>query len=298
LASATHLIDYGPAVSTRILRSRAWIQKLVAKSVGRHLGTSAPFRTVVLCYHSVHPSISFATRPGTFEAHLAYLARHCDVVAFNDVRQQSGQVATRPRVAITFDDGYLDNYEIAVPLLLKHGITATFFLTAGFLGGEPAVAERFRQDWRARPGAVRPMNWGHVRSLCSLGMQVGAHTWSHPVLARLNRSAVKRELTLSKTIIEQAIGRQVVDLAYPYGQPGRSFNRTTMELAEEAGYERAAAVLFREVCATHSQLALPRFVVDQDSAAILGQKIAGWWDVMGRAREMRSGLQRWHVSTP
>src|SRR5687767_12557712 len=95
-------------------------------------------RVVVLCYHSIHPSLPFrSATPEMFTEHLEWLREHCECVPFSRIplaRSRAGH--GRPIVAVTFDDGYADNHEFALPLLLESGIPATFFVTSGFLQGD------------------------------------------------------------------------------------------------------------------------------------------------------------------
>ena len=232
----------------------------------------------VLCYHSVHPRHSFALRPEVFEAHLAWLAAHCAVIPLQDVLRQ--QASDRPRVAISFDDGYRDNHEVALPLLAKYGMTATFFLTSGFVDGDPAVAARLGAAWQASSNEIEPLSWTQVGELRAAGMSIGAHTVSHPVLGALAAAAVRAELTDSKNRLEDRCGGPITSLAYPYGVLGESVNRETLSLAAETGYELAALVRFRGVRPGDSPLALPRFIAELDSAETLRQKVLGWWDIV------------------
>lgn len=244
-------------------------------------------RTVVLCYHSVHPTKSFASAtPTTFGHHLDWLTRHCDVVPLEQIpRTVLTAGRTRPAVAITFDDGYLDNYEFAFPLLHSRHLPATFFLTAGFLDKDPAVLARTQMLRRSAYDDVRPLEWDQVRAMHAAGMEIGAHTYSHPNLARLSRTRARDELERSKQIIEERLGTRVRSMAYPFGKPGRHFTGETAAVVEEVGYEYACAVLFRAVRASDSRLAIPRLFVTQDTVAGLHEKIQGAWDVIGSWQE-------------
>ena len=106
--------------SNRILRSGAWRGVLT------------------LAYHRIHPGGAVQLDPGLlsatvegFSEQLAFLARHFDVVSPEAIRHDPQ--ARGRRVVITFDDGYRDNYELALPALREQGLPAAFFLTTGFL---------------------------------------------------------------------------------------------------------------------------------------------------------------------
>jgi peptidoglycan/xylan/chitin deacetylase (PgdA/CDA1 family) len=255
--------------------SRAWI------------GGNAARRAVVLCYHSIHPTKCFASAtPTTFGHHLDWLAAECDVVPLEEVPRILGTPRrARPAVAITFDDGYLDNYEFAFPLLHDRRLPATFFLTAGLIEKDPAVLARTQMLGRSTYDDVRPLEWDQVRTMHAAGMEIGAHTYSHPNLAVLSRSKARDELCRSKQIIEERLGQPVWSMAYPFGKPGRHFTDETATLVEEAGYKYACAVLFRGVRASDSPLAIPRLVATGDSVEGIRGKVLGAWDVIGLWQE-------------
>jgi peptidoglycan/xylan/chitin deacetylase (PgdA/CDA1 family) len=244
-------------------------------------------RVVVLCYHSVHPSKSFASAtPSIFGRHLDWLTEHCDVVPLEEIAQAvSAATRMRPAVAITFDDGYADNFEFAFPILHSRRVPATFFVTAGLMENDARVMARQQVLRRARYDDVRPMDWDQVRALRAAGMEIGAHTYSHPNLAVLSRSRASEELRRSKQVIEDRVGETIRSMAYPFGKPGRHFSRETMALTEEAGYAYACAVLFRAVRASDSRFAIPRFFVTQDGVRRLKEKVLGAWDVIGTWQE-------------
>ena len=238
-------------------------------------------RAIILCYHSIHPSKRFSSAsPELFERHLAWLGEHADVVPLADVR--SVLPNGRPRVAITFDDGYDDNYEHAFPILERHGMKATFFVTTGLLERDEAVVERFATTLRSCLRAdVEPMSWGQARELRTAGHEIGAHTWSHPNLAELGDDELGSELTRSKAVLEERLGEPVTTIAYPFGKPRRHVSAATLEAARAAGYRRGVAVITRAVRDTDAELALPRLIVSADSLETLRQKVLGAWDFLG-----------------
>ena len=238
-------------------------------------------RSVVLCYHSIHPERPFRSlTPEAFREHLAWLVENTDVVRLDELRRERAN--GRPRVAITFDDGYEDNWTHAFPLLEERRLPATFFVTVGLLDRDPAVVDRFASTLRRCPrDDVVPMGWEQVRELRDAGHEIGGHTYSHPNLARLGEEDVRRELSSSKQILEERLEAPVVSVAYPFGKPRRHVSAATVEAAGEAGYERGVAVITRAVRASDSELSLPRLTVAGDDIATLRQKVTGAWDFMG-----------------
>ena len=244
-------------------------------------------RVVVLCYHSVHPTASFrSATPELFAQHLVWLKQNCTVVQFASAVQAADQPrGDRPVVAITFDDGFADNYEYAFPLLQEHGVPATFFLTVGLLEKNLVILKRLHSLWAAHPGEIRPMNWPAVREMQQAGMEVGAHTYSHPNLAQVDRYEAELELRRPKEIIEDRLGAPVRVIAYPFGIPGRHFTRDTVAIVANAGYEYAAAVTWRGIRASDSRFQIPRFTCTGDSIRMLGDKVSGAWDMLGMWQE-------------
>jgi peptidoglycan/xylan/chitin deacetylase (PgdA/CDA1 family) len=271
-----------PPAMRKSLRER--LKAVLTGVNAKRLRGSPDRRAVVLCYHSIHPDKSFASAtPQLFAGHLDWLVRHCRVVPLQDIASVGSALVTdeRPAVAITFDDGYLDNYEYAFPLLCERGLTSTFFVTAGLLEKDAEVLGRLARLRAGDADAIRPMEWDHARAMQAGHMEIGAHTYSHPNLARLVRAAAREELARSKTIIEQRLGQPVRSVAYPFGKPRRHFTAETVSLVEELGYQYACQVLFRGVRASDSRFRIPRFFVRGDSIRDLRAKITGAWDPVG-----------------
>lgn len=245
-------------------------------------------RAVILCYHSIHPTRSFrSATPEVFESHIQWLKEHCDIVPLKKLLRfiPCNTPQSRVKVAITFDDGYLDNYEYAFPLLMKHDVSATFFLTVGLLERDPEIVERFRSLRQIDKHEIEPLRWDQVQEMSKAGMEVGSHTYSHRNLALLERAELEWELKNSKEIMEERLEQQVAGLAYPFGKPRRHFNERTVEMAQNAGFQYAAAVCFRNVLPRDSRWALPRFFVTEDRLDVFASKINGAWDLLGCFQE-------------
>lgn len=269
------------------MTAKSWLKATSGRTIGRWIVRNPFDRVVVLCYHSIHSTKSFrSATPSLFDSQLSWLKEHCDVIRFSEVGEVSkAGRRNRPAVALTFDDGYADNYEQAFPLLQKHGIPATFFLTVGLLEKHSTIISRFQMLLRSSCEDIRPLEWSQVREMRNAGMEIGTHTFSHPNLAQLSREAVEVELNRSKDIMEQRVGEPVKLMAYPFGKLGRHFRDETAQIAAAASYEYAAMVLFRAVSPRDSHFRIPRFFTTNDDLTKLSAKIFGAWDLVGLWQE-------------
>lgn len=264
----------GPRAKRSLRRTLGHAATLAARALPRpDLAT----RRLILCYHSIHPSAHYASAsPEMFAAHLDCLRATVDIVDLREIVAAADHgPSTRPRVALTFDDGYADNYEFAFPLLAERGITATFFVTVGFLERDPEVMSRLAGIWRTPRDELSPLAWRQVEEMRAAGMQFGSHTWSHPNLSELSPAQAASELDRSKAILEDRTGERVDAVAYPFGKWRQHVDETTLTLARAAGYAYGYASLPRAIASRDDQLRIPRFGVGDDTVADLSAKVSG-----------------------
>lgn len=242
-------------------------------------------RRAVLCYHSVDPSPGYLSlTPDLFDEHLAWLQGHCTVIGLEEL------VAGRPRdggpyVAITFDDGYVDNRVHALPRLAARGMTATFFVTAGFVQRDDEVMTHLCRVWRAPRDQLRPLSWDQVRDLRAAGMSIGSHTWSHRNLARLSWADCEGELRRSREVLEDRLQEPIRSIAYPWGSLRRHVTDETLAAARRAGYELGVISLPRAVREADATLRTPRLGVGAESVERLTAKVSGTVDWHGYVHE-------------
>ncbi|MGH8976812.1 MAG: polysaccharide deacetylase family protein [Acidimicrobiia bacterium] len=231
-------------------------------------------RRVILCYHSIHPTAPYASAtPTEFGEQLDWLREHCEVVGLDEIRDPSSR--NRPRVALTFDDGYLDNWQNAFPALAARGMSATFFVTVGFIDRAPEVIDRMARLWGVAPGDLDPLRWDQLREMRAAGMHVGSHTVSHPNLAALPSAAAAEELLTARERLEAQLQQAITAVAYPFGKPGRHVTHATAELAGSAGYSCGVTVSPRAVTPGDDPLLLPRLAVGNDDLDQLHAKVVG-----------------------
>ena len=198
-------------------------------------------KAIIICYHCVKDEVDSYLRPtkvADFKNQMQYLSRTYNPISLQEISQhiQNGTSLPSRAVAVTFDDGYRDNYENAYPVLKEYNIPATVFLTTGFIGtGEIPAWERdcYRSDKELM------LSWKQVRVMSDGGISFGSHTLTHPFLTRISRRQVEKEINLSKDIIEQQTGKPVTTFAYPSGD----FNSDVKEIVKEAGYSAAVSTV-------------------------------------------------------
>lgn len=256
-------------------------------------------RVVVLLYHSVHPSsVHASVTPDVFRSHLEWLRAHCDVIPFREVLDQTSRSdPTRPTVAVTFDDGFIDNYRYAWPLLLEHEVPATFFVTTGLVEGNREVRNRFMRMLGATEEETVGLTWSQLREMLDSGMEVGAHTVSHANLAWEDVRAVRWEIEQAKDLLESRLEIPILSFAYPFGKPKHHFTSATMRIVEDVGFVMAAAVNYRGVRPDENPLHVPRFAITGDSLETLHAKVFGRFDALGAWQER---APRWlsHAISP
>ena len=239
----------------------------------------------------------FSATTEQFDYQLSYIKRQLPTLLPHELAElmEKKKRLTRLHAIITFDDGYLDNHQIAFELLKHHGLHAAFFLITSFIGTsqvpwwdeiaylvrntrklslsinsdsritvdvrtdrERAIRqlveaykaednrspaefmEQLRDEAQVTPPSPgrRFIDWNEVRELASAGMEIGAHTRTHPLLSRLTDIEQQAEFRESKAILEQNLGFPVTSFAYPNGTP-RDFTAETQRIARNAGFTAA-----------------------------------------------------------
>lgn len=138
--------------------------------------------------------------------------------------EKQGRVA-----AITFDDGYADTLEKALPILQVHGFSATCYVVSDRIGAY--------NDWDAEQLKVRKplMDAAQLRQWREAGMEIGAHTASHPHLPQCDDDRLQAEIRDSKKRLEDVSGAPVTQFCYPYGE----WCERSVAMVRDAGFEAA-----------------------------------------------------------
>ncbi|HET9343719.1 MAG TPA: polysaccharide deacetylase family protein [Candidatus Eremiobacteraceae bacterium] len=196
--------------------------------------------------------------PQELDDQLRLLRDHdCSVVGVEKLVADVGSSRARAcEVSLTFDDGYDDAATQAAPMLRRYGDVGTFFVTTGLLG---------------TPGHLSASG---VRALARSGMDVEAHTITHPDLTLLAPAAVEREVRGSRAVLESITGAHVGAFAYPSGR----FNISVERAVAAAGYDVAFATAAGDITPAglaRDKFALPRFRVLRGRGDALIRRVLG-----------------------
>lgn len=242
-----------------------------AASVPTSTPTRVPVKPIgavdipILMYHHIDiagPTADAIRRdlsvpPASFAAQMSYLARNgYHAISVLDLVEYlaTGKPLPPSPVVLTFDDGYLDNYTNAFPVLKGLGFTGTFFIITDFVGqGEY-------------------MSWEHAARMATLGMDLESHTLDHPDLTTLSADRLSRQMSESRAVLESRLGKPVRYLSYPAGR----YDGAVMRAAEKAGYLGSVTTVYGESHAWVGRYELTRIRVrGTDSLDVFAQKVHG-----------------------
>jgi len=204
----------------------------------------AETRAVVLLYHLFGADMKSAQSisPEGFEQQLTWLAtHHVEIITAAELASfLDGALALPARVAvITLDDGHLSTFARAYPLLKKHAVRFTLALNTEAIEGH-------------RPEAV---TWDNVNAMLASGLgELASHSHIHGHMERLAEASNRREVTLSRSIIEARMGVRAETFVFPFG----GHDQRVMGLVKEAGYRAAFAVGTGRVKLDSPRWELPR----------------------------------------
>jgi peptidoglycan/xylan/chitin deacetylase (PgdA/CDA1 family) len=189
---------------------------------------------VVVAFHRVDEgpdATGLSIDPAMFERYCRFFRRHFHVIPLRALigKLERGELLNR-HLAITFDDGYRDNFDHAAPVLEKFGLPATFFVVSHWIGSDVVPW------WDREQNMPRPwMTWDHVRSLRRRGFDVGAHTRTHADLGQVSGADAQDQILGGRLELERQLGEPVDLFAYPYG--GRdNLAEANRDLVRAAGF--------------------------------------------------------------
>jgi peptidoglycan/xylan/chitin deacetylase (PgdA/CDA1 family) len=201
----------------------------------------------ILYYHRIAPGVhpGVGVEPSEFSRQMRFLKRlGYEGVSLRDANEA---MDNRKKIVITFDDGYLDNFQHAGPILQDNGYRATIFCVSKKTGSV--------SDWTTDPvwSGLPLMDKGQLRELHRLGFEIGSHSRTHPDLSRIPLPEAREEIEGSRRDLEDLLGSPVDTFCYPYG----AFSKSAIELVREAGYRYARSVLRMKWGARYGRHLLP-----------------------------------------
>ena len=230
----------------------------------------------ILMYHRVARLGGYdqlTVTPEHFEEQVANLVSRCRVISLAQaVTELEAGGPRSPAAVLTFDDGYRDNLVHALPVLKRHGVPATIFLTARFSDG------RLRHPrYSSEPGQLH-MDWSDIAAMAAEpGITFGSHSLTHPFLSRLDDNAVAGEIADSRREIAERIGTEVDFFCYPSGD----FTGRERALVASAGYRAAVSVCPGGNRDIRERYALRRTeITDRDGPEELRLKLLGAYDLV------------------
>jgi peptidoglycan/xylan/chitin deacetylase (PgdA/CDA1 family) len=291
-------------------------------------------KLAILLYHRARaapdPLLPGETDAATFERHMELLRVEFNVLPLGEACARLVRGTLPPRAAcVTFDDGYADNEAIALPILKRLGLQATFFVCTGFCEGgimfNDAVIEAVRRartgthdlsslglgvhdllDNKTRQAAFSSliaqlkyrrvperralteelahkmestlpadlmMSPARIRKLHAEGMEIGAHTINHPILATLDDEEARAEIVGGRRRLEEIIEAPVTLFAYPNGKPGRDYGPRDVALVRKAGFAAAVSTAGGAAGRRSDLFQLPRFSPWEPNPRRLGLRL-------------------------
>ena len=291
------------------------------------------FHRVLSALDPLFPDLPDAER---FDKILRWMKSWFNVLPLDQaVRQLATGTLPARAAAITFDDGYADNFTVALPILRRRELAATFFIATGFLDGgrmwndtiieairqcrspvldlrdialghhalsipherraaiemliagakylpadqRNALAERIAERAGVEPPTDLMMSSQDVQQLRHAGMQIGAHTISHPMLTKLTSEDSRSEIAEGKARLEDLLQERIGLFAYPNGKFGKDYVEEHATMVREIGFDAAVSTDWGAASRNSDFMQLPRFTPWDNNrfffAARLGANLVG-----------------------
>lgn len=210
----------------------------------------------ILLYHST-PSLD------VFREHMEYIRKRYTIIALDDIA--ANRIPKRS-IAITFDDGFEDNYVNAYPVLKERGIPGTIFVTISCIGTENMVS------------------WNQIKEMSADNIDIGGHTMSHPILSCLENPDAEKEIVDSKKTLEHELGKEISHFAYPKGKI-EDFTANTIDLVHKAGFKTSCSTIRGLNKKIRNVFALKRTPIEpDDDIRKFRRTVRGYWDFLNLRR--------------
>ncbi|MDD0852517.1 polysaccharide deacetylase family protein [Halobacteriovorax sp. GB3] len=237
----------------------------------------------ILYYHSIGKSLNregLRVDTDEFEKQIKYLVENYIVVHLDEIANlvKSSKNAHK-YAAVTFDDGYKDNFDVAYPILKKYNCPATIFIASGFVKKEVEFTEGGEK--------LIPLELNDIKSMNDDLVRFEAHTHTHISLNEITLDEVTYELERSVKEIEQMCGRKPTHFAYPNG----AINKDILKRVEDVGFKSAYATFMSTEVKCEDLFCIPRVMIDMDDTlkdAVC--KIEGAYNYLGKMQKGKTDL--------
>jgi peptidoglycan/xylan/chitin deacetylase (PgdA/CDA1 family) len=245
---------------------------------------------LIVMYHGIGGKDGVAVE--AFEQQVATLARRRRVVPLRDAVESLGRPEAYELAAITFDDGYRDFADLALPVLRARGLHATLFVPAAWVGKS--------NGWDVGRPQREILTAPELRALADDTVSIGAHGLSHRRLAGLSADQLRAETHDARQILEDACGRPVTLYAYPHGQRD-DVDAAAEHAVADAGFVAACSTCYGRGSGPAERFRLRRVGIEPgDSVARAEQKLDGAYDWMAPKEALgafaRGARRRWRES--
>ena len=226
----------------------------------------------VLTYHMIgYPETermrANTVTPESFKKQMAFIKKHgYRALSLDEYYEglKAGKNFCCHSAVITLDDGMLDNYTEAFPVLKEFGIPAAFFVPT------------------AKIGMADQMTWDQLKEITASRITVGSHTQNHLYLPDFPKEVQMREIVESKKAIESHLGMPAYYFAYPIG----GFNEDVKKMARAAGYRLAFTTNRGQDCYNHDLFELKRIrSKDTDNDLVMWLKLTGYYNLLRMPRK-------------
>lgn len=239
-------MSFASVTAKRVLLASGWY--------ARRLRRDTFPGVLVLCYHGLRSRGWRNDEPSfphlhvdaeIFDGHCRVLKRMCHPIALDDWRAalDDGRPLPPRAALVTFDDGYRSVFDVARPILKRHGIPAVMFVCTqpirdGRLFSFDAAA-RGTSDTASSADPLAPLTADQVRTLSNDGFEIGVHTATHVRLSRLSEAEQRAELATCRSGLREWTGCDATALAYPFGKPVADYSEDTVRIAGELEFDFA-----------------------------------------------------------
>ncbi len=213
----------------------------------RQMASAGQAPLCVLFYHRIADSYpnGWSMSNAQFQAQVDWMQQNVDLISMEEIQRRKAAGSNhKVAVNISFDDGYAENCEVALPMLIERGIPCTYFVSLDFILNQRA----FPHDIEAGQ-PLPPNTTDQLRALADAGIEIGAHTRNHPNVGAIkDHDVLVDEIVTATRELSELIERPIRYFAYPFGKP-ENMTQMATDLARESGLEA--------VCSAYGAYNLP-----------------------------------------